>query len=154
MAKNMGLVIKSDLDLWILVNTPDVTEEDVSVKLQMMDLNVEILDRKNRRLMQVRAREVDDPVDVTIISNTVLSALDPRRAVVAGGLLLSMNINYAIANMSDKKKKMTQDIVVAIKLCAYLASVNIKGFTLEYVAAVAVKSLPEGVSNQKVYQKI
>ena len=90
--------------------------------------------------MTLRSEEKDEPIDLTIVTITILSELDTNRAVVARGLLLLTNIGTTIEKNSNFKKKMVQGCMVGFKLCANLVSMKIKlyavKFSLDFVIEV------------------
>ena len=58
---------------------------------------------------------------------------------MVGGFLLKTLVTYEMKNLDDMKKKWVQDSVISIKLVAYLDSLKIKGFAIEYLAIVTGK---------------
>ena len=113
--KKTGLVLKSDLDIWIILEDKSFQEEDLEKMLNGQFL-VEIIEIKSRKLMNLRINPGDEPIDVTLLSDTLLSELDVNRAVVCGGLLLQANMDSILMSLSSSKQKMIQDCVVGVKL--------------------------------------
>ena len=58
---------------------------------------------------------------------------------MVGGFLLKTLVTYEMKHLDDMKKKWVQDSVISIKLVAYLDSLKIKGFAIEYLAIVTGK---------------
>ena len=109
--------------------------------------------KENRVLVQLRRLEGDLPVDITLIPDIPASMIISKRSVVIGGLLLKTLMEERAAKLGMERKKMWQDMVLAIKLYSFLDEKKIKGFSIEYLALVAVQSVDFSCSNS-VFRKM
>ena len=76
-----------------------------------------------------------------------------KRSVVTGGLLLKTLMEERVSKLGMDRKKVWQDVVVAIKLFSFLEEKKLKGFVMEYLALVATQSV-DFASFNSVFRKM